>query len=261
MKRVPDYIQRFQEKLNQQPKLEPKLFTFQPQINQPPSTPQTARGSAAGASAAAVAGASPVAAASASADAPLSARRPASARPSSASFLSRVKEDQNLRAARATELARLSAPPFKPTISEGSLRRLERARATKGIPHSFLERLDDDLERREEHERAQQRMRNTVPFTFTPDLSATAGLSASGSISGDSNSSSSGGSTARQLDFHAFLARMEEDVASREDHFRRREALLATKAPLVPAAPGSPAPPPRARPQSARMRRAAQLMT
>jgi hypothetical protein len=163
MKRVPAYIERFHELHNKEHKLEPKMFPFKPQINH--SHTAAVGGSAAAASSAAAAGSPPHSARPAS----------ASASGSRASFLARVAEDQRLRSLRAAELVRDATPPFKPEISSGSLRRLERARNRKGIPHSFLERLEDDLERREELERAQIRQRNSVPFSFTPDRSLTAG--------------------------------------------------------------------------------------
>jgi hypothetical protein len=111
------------------------------------------------------------------------------------SFLNRLKSDLKSRAERKEQLQQMTLCTFQPSLNDTTKRKTAR------IHTPFLQRLSDDLDRREEHVRAQKRQCESVPFTFTPNISAT---------------------NTEPPSFHNFLSRMVSDIDDREVSIRER---------------------------------------
>lgn len=123
------------------------------------------------------------------------------------SFLTRLQSDLDTRAQRKHQLVQQARPSFAPALSLGTQRKMARRQTT------FLDRLDDDLKRRDEHARTYRKQAHSVPahVTFVPNLSA---------ISGRPRS---------PPDFDDFLERTEQDRLERREAKAACEAMLAKK--------------------------------
>lgn len=118
---------------------------------------------------------------------------PTSARGSIANFLSRVDSASASRSARRAALLRAAEPTFTPVLSPGTCKRATKMKA------DFLERLEEDIEKREANERRQRRIAQTIPYTFIPHTEA-----------------SEKNGPDYQPDLQEFIARMDADVHERK---------------------------------------------